>query len=355
MKKTSMLRNPKLISYDAIKAKINALPLVSDRALACLAYASGGRASEINQIRSEDISKETFDGIEVLVINCPVLRKKDHLKHYTRRLVRMDEAWLVTPILEFAKNKEEMATPLFPMHRATVYKKLRTSLGINPQGFRKLRVSHLVNKFNYNTDQLRKFFGWSSRDFNEVHIDLGLKDLIYNEIEQKSIANLIKHEESFELEFKSSFEWDLRLNKKNDALKFEVLKTIVGFMNTCGGNLVIGYNEENKEVLGLQNDYTLSQNNNKDGFTRKLTEYIEQYIDHSTYFKNMKLYFEKIGEKELLRIQVFEASSPVFIKKGDKLVFFIRKENKTIQINDIQDIAKYCIQKWGNPTNKSIH
>jgi DNA-binding NtrC family response regulator len=53
----------------------------------------------------------------------------------------------------------------------------------------------------------------------------------------RPIQDLIKSPEQENLEFKSSFQWDLRENRENKDLRFSVLKTIAAFLNTQGGTL----------------------------------------------------------------------------------------------------------------------
>ena len=57
---------------------------------------------------------------------------------------------------------------------------------------------------------------------------------------QSDLQTLIAQGESANLEFKSSFRWDLRENKVNRALEGVILKTLAGYMNGNGGTLLIG-------------------------------------------------------------------------------------------------------------------
>ncbi len=74
------------------------------------------------------------------------------------------------------------------------------------------------------------------------------------QIEQLSAAlgddlrALIARGESANLEFKSSFRWDLRENKLNRALEAVVLKTLAGYMNGNGGTLLIGVADDGSVV-----------------------------------------------------------------------------------------------------------
>ena len=81
------------------------------------------------------------------------------------------------------------------------------------------------------------------------------------------IYNFIESGESEIVEFKSSLSWNYKENRKDKFLPFSVIKTVAAFLNTNGGNLLIGVkvknDETNKtEIIGLKNDYSILQKNN---------------------------------------------------------------------------------------------
>jgi len=53
-------------------------------------------------------------------------------------------------------------------------------------------------------------------------------------------------------------------------LELAVVKTVAGFMNAMSGTLLIGVDDEG-QVLGLDNDFKITQKGNKDGFELWLT------------------------------------------------------------------------------------
>jgi type I restriction enzyme R subunit len=67
-------------------------------------------------------------------------------------------------------------------------------------------------------------------------------------------SELIKQRESKTLEFKSSLRWNLRDDRKDPAvITHAVLKTIAAFLNTEGGDLLIGVSDD-RSVLGIDAD-----------------------------------------------------------------------------------------------------
>jgi Schlafen, AlbA_2 len=87
-----------------------------------------------------------------------------------------------------------------------------------------------------------------------------------------SCEDAYAREESQTIEFKSTLRWDSESQKANKELERAVVKTIAAFLNTDGGVLLIGVDDE-KKVLGLEGDYkTLPEKPNKDGFELALQQ-----------------------------------------------------------------------------------
>ncbi len=91
-----------------------------------------------------------------------------------------------------------------------------------------------------------------------------------------NIRDLIARGESQTVEFKSSLQWDVRQNKKNTALRHQVLKTIAAFLNTDGGILVIGVDDDGR-VLGLDADLALV-GSSRDRFEQLLANLLSEYL-----------------------------------------------------------------------------
>lgn len=75
----------------------------------------------------------------------------------------------------------------------------------------------------------------------------------------EEIRELIAAGENQQVKFKSTLRWDLRQFKPNKTLEDVIAKTIAGFMNTQGGHLIIGVDDEGS-ILGLEQDYGTLKN-----------------------------------------------------------------------------------------------
>lgn len=163
--------------------------------------------------------------------------------------------------------------------------------------------------------------------------------------DQFNIPNLLRQQEGYNLEFKSSFLWNLRKQAQDKEMKLSVLKTIIAFLNSNGGTLLIGVDDE-RRVLGLENDYSISWKGTKDSFLLELSDYIQNAISLDNYTKYVSVDFHQIEDREICMVQVEKALQPVFYKKGDTKVLFVRVDNKTLPLDDPEEISDFIKENW---------
>lgn len=90
----------------------------------------------------------------------------------------------------------------------------------------------------------------------------------------RQAEELIKQGESKTLEFKSTLRWNLREDKQDDKLiTHGILKTIAAFLNTDGGDLLIGVADD-RSVLGIEADRFSSD----DEFLRHLAQVVRNAL-----------------------------------------------------------------------------
>jgi membrane protein YdbS with pleckstrin-like domain len=144
-------------------------------------------------------------------------------------------------------------------------------------------------------------------------------------LEIKTANELIKYGEGQFVEFKSSILWDYRQGKMNKNLSVPVLKNVAAFMNTAGGTLLVGIDDEGK-VLGLDADYGVMKKPNTDGFELIFNNAFTQMI--GTEFRHfVQLSFPEIEGKTICLIAVQPSTSPVYFRQQGKEDFYIRAGN----------------------------
>ena len=167
-----------------------------------------------------------------------------------------------------------------------------------------------------------------------------MNSLIENELIKMDIEDLIKKDEDVNLEFKSTFIWNIKENKIDKELKFNVLKTVVGFMNSNGGTLIIGV-DDNHQVVGMDFDFKSNSKGNKDGFILNFREYLESCIGINNYNRYIDLSFESIDKKEVCVIKVEKNEYYIYLKKNNKKVLYVRLGNRTKPLDDPEEIMEY--------------
>lgn len=156
---------------------------------------------------------------------------------------------------------------------------------------------------------------------------------------------LIRLDESAELEFKSSVRWSYRDEKIEPALEAVVLKSVAAFANTRGGQLVVGV-DDSGTVLGLEKDISsLMSQGDRDGYERYLYQLLTNSFGAAFCSHNLELSFPKIGSEEICIVRVRRSSELVAVEKTDRSgqkskVFYVRTGNATRELA-VEEIIAY--------------
>jgi len=160
---------------------------------------------------------------------------------------------------------------------------------------------------------------------------------IYKVGDLRPIAELVKLSESPLLEYKSTFQWDVRQNRKNENLRLSVLKTIAAFLNSEGGTLIIGV-EDNGRIFGLAQDLSILSKGTLDQFEQTIINLVCNCMGASC-TQLLKTRFDILEGKDVCSIDVRKSNKPVFLKSNKGLEFYIRAGNtsRPLDIPDIYD------------------
>jgi hypothetical protein len=206
--------------------------------------------------------------------------------------------------------------------------------------------SHLIGKlddFGITSDDYLIFLEKRGRlVFKRLNERINLEH-VEDDVE-KEIRELISNGEGERLEFKSTLRFDVKTGEINKKLEYVVAKTIAGFLNSDGGKLIIGVDDEEK-ILGIQRDFNTLQKKNKDGFELHLRQLIKKYLGN-TFEKYIKISFSKTGEEIVCLINVLRSSKPVFVSFEGEEYFFVRNGNATIPKNR-KEQSEYEKEHWG--------
>lgn len=156
----------------------------------------------------------------------------------------------------------------------------------------------------------------------------------------RPLADLIGMGEGISLEFKSTLQWDVVQNKQNTELRDVVLKTLVAFMNTEGGTLLIGV-EDSGQVYGLEKDLRILKGS-KDRFLQLLNTLVADRIG-AEYTPYVSIRLDEMDGRQVCVVDTSKASEPAFLSGANEREFYIRNGNTTIRL-DAEKTLEYIHQ-----------
>ena len=141
------------------------------------------------------------------------------------------------------------------------------------------------------------------------------------------ILELIKNKESEEMEFKSTLRTNLHTNEFDKKMEFSALKTISAFLNSDGGTLLLGINNEGK-ILGIEPD----KFPDTDKFNLYLISLIKEKIGKK-HFHLIEIQNTLIEHRTIVKISCKKSKNPVFLKSDlNEEEFYIRMGPSSVQL-----------------------
>jgi uncharacterized protein YaaQ len=185
-----------------------------------------------------------------------------------------------------------------------------------------------------------------------------------------AVRMMIAGGENDRVEFKYQTLWSTRLSKeesdasdspevrkyRTNASKLIIARSVAGFLNTAGGDLIIGIQEDRVKnvikVVGIEDDYSRLQENdrNPDGYRRMLIDsVIRRYIPdvYETASRFIHITFPVVSGKTLCHVHIMPAEKPVFVNTGNEEFFFIRVDASTRNISG-KTLTSYILTRFSS-------
>lgn len=163
-------------------------------------------------------------------------------------------------------------------------------------------------------------------------------------------AEVIQKGESQTVEFKSTLRIDLKTNKPEKFIEHSVLKTLAAFLNSDGGTLLIGI-EDNKNIIGLEPDFnSFSKVDKLDEFQKHFDNLISKSIGNR-FHRYLKVEFPVLDGNIICAISIKEKSEEAvyIINDAGQETFYIRRQASTIDLKPSETI-KYIQEHWKQKT-----
>jgi len=155
------------------------------------------------------------------------------------------------------------------------------------------------------------------------------------------ITDLIRNGESQVLEFKETSRVNLHTGSKDVRMEDSVVKTVAGFLNADGGDLLIGISDSG-EVKGLDPDLALFKDS-VDRFERWLrSDLLAARIDMHLVADHVRTEFLKVRGKLVLRVSVTRSQDAAWV---DDKTLYRRLGNQTVALEGGREVQKFLAQR----------
>lgn len=147
------------------------------------------------------------------------------------------------------------------------------------------------------------------------------------ELSKDKLREILSSGEGPRVEFKSSIRTNLHTNSFDKNIENSILKTLVAYLNTEGGTLIVGVSDKG-EILGLDKDAFV----NDDKLKLHLNNMIKNSIG-AQFMHLIKYNLLDLSGKKILKIECVPSNKRVFLKDNGVEEFYIRNGPSTIKLN----------------------
>ena len=189
------------------------------------------------------------------------------------------------------------------------------------QIFKKAFEGLVIDRMEGNEDIFGRLM--SDADFRDLAQDnLGQK--IYKALakgslsEEDQIKLLIPKGESKILEFKQTFSLDVKTGSKEKYIEISALKTVGAFLNSEGGDLLIGVNDDG-EITGV-NEEISRFHKNEDKFMLNFKNHLKSKIGEG-FYPLVDYKMVEVDGRNVLRVNCGIANTPCFLEDTE---FYVR-------------------------------
>jgi len=168
-------------------------------------------------------------------------------------------------------------------------------------------------------------------------VDKALAPFLRREKESE-LERLLAQGEGSKVEFKTAMRYDLKEKKRNKEMDKVIAKTLCGFMNTEGGILIIGVDDDGN-AMGLDVDIFTLDKKNEDGFELAFNDIVKSYLELPDR-RYIGLKFWDYRGKRICVIQIEGSREPVFCLLDQGHEFYVRVGNSTRRL-DAKETVEY--------------
>jgi schlafen family protein len=159
----------------------------------------------------------------------------------------------------------------------------------------------------------------------------------------EELFKIISMGEGKNVEFKSTLRWNIRAKKNDEAMTHSCLKTIAAFLNTDGGTLLIGVEDDGK-IFGIEHD----KFTNNDKFLLHLFNLIKNSMGEAN-AAHVTAAMYNVNDKTACLVECKRSLDPVFFefRKNQDEEFYIRTGPGSTRLSP-RELVLYIFENFQN-------
>ena len=168
-----------------------------------------------------------------------------------------------------------------------------------------------------------------------------IADVIHKWSAADEIKMLAKSDESKHLEFKETFSWNIHSKQKDRQIENAVIKSVAAFLNTEGGDILVGVDDYGR-IKGLELEIEKLHKNRRDKFFKHVDNLLQNRIgvSFSQFYGIQPI---SVDELTVLRISCVQSNRQVFVNDSE---FYVRTSPATHQLKG-QELIDYVNTRFG--------
>lgn len=160
--------------------------------------------------------------------------------------------------------------------------------------------------------------------------------------EADRIRGLIRQGETKKVEFKQSLSLDVKTQTKEVYIETATLKTIVAFINSEGGTLLVGVADDER-IVGVNEEINKFHRNSMDNLLKHFKNRIKHRIGEE-FYPYIDFHVSDISSCKVLVVECDKSGSPCFLDKKD---FYVRTTPATDKLEG-KKMMEYCQNHFKN-------
>ena len=232
------------------------------------------------------------------------------------------------------KLKQDPATQTIPV----IFITARTATEDEQRGFELGAVDYILKPFNAVIVEARVrtqlSIATEAKKLQQDNIKLR-KQIAggFQHFSEKDLCQLARAGESDSVEFKSTLRCNLHTGKTDKKIENACLKTIAAFLNSSGGILLVGVDDDGN-ALGLSHD----KFTNEDKLLLHFNNLVKAHLGVE-FSQFIRAGMGTLNGERILLIESLPSLRPVFFSRDNEEIFYIRAGNATQQLKPSEVLA----------------